>query len=39
VTDGTEITIVAAQDQAISKNCFKNKIVQGKIRSKFRLYK
>ena len=32
----TESTIVAAQDQAISKNCFRNKIIKEEIESKCR---
>ena len=35
----TESTIVAAQDQAISTNYFKNKILKEEIESKCRLYK
>jgi hypothetical protein len=35
----TESTIVAAQDQAISTNCFKNKILKQEIESKCRLCK
>jgi len=35
----TENTIVAAQDQAISKNNFKNKILKKEIQSKCRLCK
>jgi len=35
----TESTIVAAQDQAISANSFKNKILKGEIESKCRLCK
>jgi hypothetical protein len=35
----TESTIVAAQDQAISTNSFKNKILKKEIESKCRLYK
>ena len=35
----TESTIVAAQDQAISTNYFKNKILKQKIESKCRLCK
>ena len=35
----TESTIVAAQDQGISANHFKNKILKEEIESKWRLYK
>jgi len=35
----TESTVVAAQDQAISTNYFKNKILKEEIESKCRLYK
>ena len=35
----TESTILAAQDQAISKNYFKNKILKEEIESKCRLSK
>jgi hypothetical protein len=35
----TESTIVAAQDQEISTNCFKNKILKEEVDSKFRLCK
>jgi len=35
----TESTIVAAQDQAISKNYFKNKILKEEIEGKCRLCK
>jgi len=35
----TESTIVAAQDHAISKNCFKNKILKDESESKYRLCK
>ena len=35
----TESTMVAAQDQAISKNYFKNKILKEEIESKCRLCK
>jgi hypothetical protein len=33
----TEITIVAAQDQAVSTDCFKNEILEEEIDSKCRL--
>jgi hypothetical protein len=35
----TERTIVAAQDQAISTNCFKRKILKEEIESRYRLCK
>jgi hypothetical protein len=35
----TETTIVAARDNAVSKNNFKNKILKEEIDSKCRLYK
>jgi hypothetical protein len=35
----TESTIVAAQDQALSKNCFKEKILKEGIESKWQLCK
>jgi len=35
----TERTKVTAQDQAISRNCFKNKIMSNETDSKFRLCK
>jgi hypothetical protein len=34
----TESTIVAAQDQAISTNSFKNEILKEEMKSKCRLY-
>ena len=39
IKEETESTIVAAQDQAISKNYFKNKILKEEIESKCRLCK
>ena len=39
IKGGTESTIVAAQDQAISTNYFKNKILKHEIESKCRLCK
>jgi hypothetical protein len=39
IKGGTENTIVAAQDPAISTNYFKNKILKEEIESKFRLCK
>jgi hypothetical protein len=39
ITGETESTIVAAQDQAISTNCFKNKILKEETDSKCLLHK
>jgi hypothetical protein len=39
IKGGTESTVVAAQDQAISTNYFKRKILKEEIESKYRLCK
>ena len=39
IKEETESVIMAAEDKAISTNCFKNKILREDIDSKCRLYK
>jgi hypothetical protein len=35
----TESTVVAGEDQALSTNCFKKKILKEETENKYRLYK